>query len=516
MQSHPKPSKDGSPLERAAVDYAKNNWFIFPVKPKDKTPITSHGLKDATNKVDVVRDWWQRWPDANIGLNCGKSGMVAIDLDKHGEYDGLAEWEALQSRFGLRLRTSTSLTGGGGRHLLFKAPNDVHIKNSAGKLSPGIDVRAEGGYIVLPPSIHPSGNPYAWDNATTGIETLPDPLIDILTTEPDPWQVFTLADAQKPRPPLVWVVDGVLTTGSLSIWYGAPGTLKSMLLAELCVCVSAGKPWLVAPVGGGGFATRAAGAMWLDFDNGQRRTHERFAALARSHGVPTRAPLSYVSMPEPRLDAGDTESMRALANRIITRDVSLVVIDNLGVVSGDSDENSADMQKPMGGLRWLAETTGAAVVVLHHQRKANGLNSRSGETLRGHGSIEASIDLGMLVSRDGSNITLSATKVRGVAIKNFGATFSFENDPYHELLTARFWPFNPEEEDEEDGEQTEASITAEIKRFGPISANQTYDRLGGNRAKVLDLIRQMVKSGKIGQRQGARGMLLYVSEDIRQ
>lgn len=514
--NHSQTASKPTALALAAEQYAKNNWYVFPVKPKDKVPITSHGLKDATNKVDTVREWWARYPDANIGLNCGKSGMVAVDLDKRGEYDGLQEWDELQHRFGLSLSTSTSLTGGGGRHLLFKAPEGVSIKNSAGKLAPGIDVRAEGGYIVLPPSIHPSGNPYAWDNAATSIEPLPESIIDILTTEPDPWQVFTLADAQKPRPPLVWVVDGVLTTGSLSIWYGAPGTLKSMLLAELCVCVAAGKPWLVAPVGGGGFVTRASGAMWLDFDNGQRRTHERFSALARAHGVPTRAPLSYVSMPEPRLDAGDTDSMHALANRIITRDISLVVIDNLGVVSGDSDENSADMQKPMSGLRWLAETTGAAIVVLHHQRKSNGLNSRSGETLRGHGSIEASIDLGMLISRDGPNITLSATKVRGPSVKTFGASFSFENDPQHELLTARFWPFNPEEEEDEDGEQTEASITTEIKKFGPISANQVYDRLGGNRAKVLDLIRQMVKSGKIGQRQGARGMLLYVSEDTRQ
>lgn len=494
-----------SNLAEHAETYAKAGWYIFPVKPRDKTPITPHGLKDASNKIDVVRQWWAKWPEANIGLNCGKSGMVVVDLDKRGEYDGLAEWQDIQDRNNIHPKTSTSLTGGGGRHLLFKSPDGVSIKNSAGKIAPGIDVRAEGGYIVLPPSIHPSGKPYAWEETTSTIEILPAPIIEILTTEPDPWKIYTLKDAEKPREPLVWVVDGIISAGSLSIWYGAPGTLKSMILADLSVCVASGSRWLVDQRGGGGYGVARGPVMWLDFDNGQRRTHERFGALARAHKVPNTAPLYYVSMPEPRLDAGDTESMRMLANRIIANDITLAVIDNLGVVSGSSDENSADMQRPMGGLRWLAETTGAAIIVLHHQRKvSNGTTgARAGETLRGHGSIEAALDLAMLVSRDGTNIILSATKVRGPSVTQFGAEFSFENDSQHELQTARFWPYDPTAQDAEDLANLESNIIDYLKKNPGDSANAVYGDVGGNKQKVLDVIRTMERDGKISRRPGS-------------
>jgi len=490
-----------SQLGEYAETYAKNGWYVFPVKPRDKTPLTSHGLKDASNNIGVVRQWWAKWPEANIGLNCGKSGMVVVDLDKRGEYDGLQEWDNI----GVKVSTSTSLTGGGGRHMMFKAPAGVSIKNSAGKLAPGIDIRAEGGYVVLPPSIHPSGKSYAWESTTTTIEILPDAITQILTTEPDPWKVYTLADAALPRPPLVWVVDGIIPSGSLSIWYGSPGTLKSMILADLSVCVASGKTWLTSPKGEGGYATTRGGVMWLDFDNGQRRTHERFGALARAHSATAADPLYYVSMPEPGLDAGDTESMHALANRIILRDISMVVIDNLGVISGNSDENSADMQKPMGGLRWLAETTGAAVIVLHHQRKmaAGTTSARAGETLRGHGSIEAKIDLGILVSRDGTNIILSATKVRGVSVPSFGAEFTFENDPQHELLTARFWPHDPAEQDAEELADLERSVLDYLKKNPGDSATAVYGDVGGNRQKVFDVIRTMERDGKISRRPGS-------------
>jgi len=499
-------------LGQHAEEYAKAGWYVFPLRPRDKTPLTAHGLKDATTKIDVVRRWWSQTPQANIGLNCGKSGLVVIDLDKRGEHDGCREWAALLQQHGLSIETSVSLTGGGGQHLIFKSPDGLSIKNSAGRLAPGIDVRAEGGYIVLPPSIHPSGQPYAWQNGTHTIEPLPAPVVDILIHEPDPWQTFTLRDAFAPREPLTWIVEGLVSAGSLSIWYGAPGTLKSMLLSDMAVSVAAGYRWLTKtaqPLTG--LITHPGAVMWLDFDNGQRRTHERFAALARARNLPDSIPLYYYSMPQPILAAGETESIRALAARIVDRDVRLVVIDNLLAISGGVDENSADMQTPMSALRWLAET-GTAIIVIHHQRKTNGFNTRAGETLRGHGSIEAALDVSLLLTRDAETVTATATKTRGPSIQPFCAKFTFENDAAHELNTARFWPVDVEAEAAAEENQTEQDIIAELKRYGPLSANQTYDKVGGNRSQVLDMIRQMVKSGKIGQKQGARGFLIYALE----
>jgi len=499
-------------LATAAEEYARNGWSVFPLKPRDKTPLsalTPHGVKDASSNVNQIRSWWAREPNANIGLNCGKSGIVVVDLDKRDKYDGLAEWQDLMTRNHLELHTSTSQTGGGGRHLLFKAPVGTTIKNSAGQLAPGIDVRGDGGYIVLPPSIHPTGTPYAWVEGATTIAPLPDVVVDILSREPDPWQAYTLRDAFAPREPLVWVVDNIISAGSLNIWYGSPGTLKSMLLTDLAVCVATGARWLSRPdEPHSGIETTPAGVMWLDFDNGQRRTHERFAALARARKLNDAAPITYYSMPRPKLAAGDADSIHALLARMINRNVGLVIIDNLGKVAGDADENSADMQKPMDGLRHLAET-GYAVVVIHHQRKSNGVNVRAGETLRGHGSIEAALDLAMLVTREDETVTITPTKTRGQNIKEFKANFAFENDEHHELVTARFWPAPGEaEEKAQEQKSLRDNILETIGKFQPMSANDIYEAVGGNRNHVLDVLRQMNLERLIAKKAGPRGTFL--------
>lgn len=481
---------------------------MFPLKPRAKTPLTAHGFKDATTNIDTIRAWWAKAPTANIGLNCGKSGLVVVDLDKRGDHDGLQEWDTLTDKNHLSIHTSVSLTGGGGRHLLFKAPAGVEIKNSAGKLAPGIDIRGEGGYIVLPPSIHPSGKPYSWADTSSTIEILPQPVIDILTYEPDPWQIFTLRDAFAPREPLEWIVKGIISAGSLNIFYGPPGALKSMVLADLAVCVASGQRWLAAPNDkDSGIATLPSAVMWLDFDNGQRRTHERFAALARARKLNDATPIYYASMPEPTLTAGDTESIRGLAARLIDRNIGLVIIDNLGVIAGDADENSAEMQQPMAGLRWLAET-GPAVIVLHHQRKSNGLTTRKGEGLRGHGSIEAKIDLSIEITRDGELITLDPAKERGPKVKPLTATFAFENDANDELVTARFWPVDTEAEKVEEQKNMRDNIL-EIVRIGqPISANEIYKQVGGNRNQVLDVLRQMNLERQLAKKANPRGGFL--------
>lgn len=502
-----------SPLGRAALDYARTGWAVFPCKPRGKEPLTRNGLKDATTNLDVIRRWWLTEPAANIGLNCGKSGLMVIDLDKRADADGLQEWDKLLAEYQLESHTATSRTGGGGRHLLFRVPDGVTVKNSASKLAPGIDVRGDGGYIVLPPSVHPAGPTYCWE-AQTEIEPAPEFVIRLLTTEPDPWRIYTLKDACQPRPPLVWVVDGLLAEGTLSIWYGAPGSLKSMLLADLAVCVAGGRHWLQSDKRLGGVRTTRSGVLWVDFDNGERRTHERFQAISQAHNVPASTPLYYVSMPDPYLDAGDTAAMSALAQRVVDRDVRLVVIDNLGVVSGVAEENTADMVRPMKGLRWLANTTGATVCVLHHQRKNTGLNARAGEALRGHSSIEAAIDQAILVQRDDLNVTIASTKDRGLRVQPMGALFDYENDAHHELLRAQFLhadPLTEETEEKSRRQQIEADALAYIKKFPNVTATQVYNEIGGNKKMVLDVLREMRLAGKLAEKQGG-GMtrLLFV------
>lgn len=130
----------------------------------------------------------------------------------------------------------------------------------------------------------------------------------------DGWQAYTLADAYQPRPPIEYVIQTILPRASLSCVYGAPGSLKSMILADMAVCVASGQMWLKALPGEAftGFKTTQAPVMWIDFDNGKRRTDERFDALGKSRSLPDTTPLTYFSIPSPWLDASNQDAIADL------------------------------------------------------------------------------------------------------------------------------------------------------------------------------------------------------------
>ena len=125
---------------------------------------------------------------------------------------------------------------------------------------------------------------------------------------------------------------------SLSVVYGASGSLKSMLLADAMANVVKGRSWL-------GREVIKAPALWVDFDNGKRRTHERMEAIARHLDLPEDAPFYYVSMPHPPLDAGNQDSIAELQNRIESKGIKLLIIDNLKLISPNQDENSDGWQR---------------------------------------------------------------------------------------------------------------------------------------------------------------------------
>lgn len=148
-----------SELLAAAIGYLERGWAVLPVAPRGKVPLTRHGLKDATTDRDQVERWWRRAPQANIGVATGPpSGLLVVDLD--GE-EGLGSWARLEARHGVTL-TLEAATGGGGVHLVYGYPAGVGLGNSAGRLGGGVDTRGRGGYIIAPPSVHPSGRRYTW------------------------------------------------------------------------------------------------------------------------------------------------------------------------------------------------------------------------------------------------------------------------------------------------------------------------------------------------------------------
>lgn len=166
----------------AALIYASWGWHIHPLRPGDKRPLLADWPRRATTDPARIRRWWQRWPRANIGLACGPSGLLAVDLDVKNGVDGLAAWEALAAELGIgEAGTPASDTPSGGRHLLFALAEGTPAGNTAGRLAPGIDTRGDGGYIVLPPSRlrGPDGGAsraWAWRSEAHPRDCRPQPL----------------------------------------------------------------------------------------------------------------------------------------------------------------------------------------------------------------------------------------------------------------------------------------------------------------------------------------------------
>jgi hypothetical protein len=162
---------------KAALALARNGKPVFPCRPGGKEPLTKRGHIDATTDPRRIHMWWKRWPEANIGVPTGRrSGVLALDVDpdKGGE-ESLA---LLQDSHGTLPLTRTHSTGSGGTHYLFKYPEGSGIRNSASKLAEGLDIRGEGGYIIVPPSR--TTQPYEVLDALP-LAAPPECLLEILT-----------------------------------------------------------------------------------------------------------------------------------------------------------------------------------------------------------------------------------------------------------------------------------------------------------------------------------------------
>jgi putative DNA primase/helicase len=182
----------------SALSYARRGLLVFPIQwmtsvgcscrksacgHPAKHPLTANGFLDATKDESAIREWWKRWPEGNIAVDCGRSGLVVVDVDPRNGGD--ETWASLVAEYGSVLTdTVTTLTPSGGAHFHFKAPDSVAIQSGSGKLGPGVDVKATGGYVLLPPSNHVLGT-YAFEIGSgygeREIAPLPEPLLHLLT-----------------------------------------------------------------------------------------------------------------------------------------------------------------------------------------------------------------------------------------------------------------------------------------------------------------------------------------------
>lgn len=222
-------------LLRAAIRLTERGFHIFPVHSVragaicscgsphcgrvGKHPRTRNGLKDATTDPKQIVQWWTEWPDANIGLVPWLSGHVVLDIDpRNGGTESLAE---LETKYGTLPDTARVFTGGGGLHIYFSLPTGIDRVPSR-LLRNGVELKAQGTYVLAPPSSHLSvwlnaapeqcGPGYCWDAA------LGDHMVDApywMVEAPPPGKVYD----KKGRPP----IEGVL--GAAFVHAGMAGRM---------------------------------------------------------------------------------------------------------------------------------------------------------------------------------------------------------------------------------------------------------------------------------------------------
>jgi hypothetical protein len=176
-------------LEQLPLEYAVRDKIpVFPCiasGPRRKHPHTPRGFHDASVDPAIIAAWWRLWPNALIGMPTGRvSRRWVLDIDvKRREangFDSLADLghSALPE-------TPMAHTSSGGLHVYFDA-GERELKNSAGTLGPGLDVRGDGGYVIVPSS----GSGYFWDPQwnfrTVGPARAPDWLWTVKLSRPAP------------------------------------------------------------------------------------------------------------------------------------------------------------------------------------------------------------------------------------------------------------------------------------------------------------------------------------------
>lgn len=236
------------------------------------------------------------------------------------------------------------------------------------------------------------------------------------STERPRWIVRTAADALAPQPPVEYVLKGLITAGSVNLFYGPPGSKKTYAMIAQAVCVASGLPWVE-------FGVEPRKVLIIDEESGERRLLRRLGEALRGEELGPETHVSFVSLAGFKLDnPNDVELLRTL---IISEGAGLVVIDALADIMTGDENSKQDTQPIFTALRKIAEETNAAIIVIHHSNKAGGY--------RGSSAIMGAVDLMVQVeSETGKNIiTFKSEKARDELPQEWSAVATWIKDEEH-------------------------------------------------------------------------------------
>jgi DNA-binding MarR family transcriptional regulator len=235
------------------------------------------------------------------------------------------------------------------------------------------------------------------------------------------FKVFWANKSFEKSEPLDFLVDGLITRGSVNLFVGEGGSKKTWTTLDLAVCAALGRDWLNFPV-------QQTTVLFVDEESGERRLNRRLYETLRGHGVEnaSEVPIALTSLN--MLNLRDTDDVTKLHMLVNQTGAGLVIIDALADVSAGADENSVkDMQPLFMNLRKIAEMTKAAIIVIHHSNRNGGY--------RGSSALKGAVDLMLMVDSkaDTQYINFKTEKARDIDSKSFTSLSHFD------ILNEKFW-----------------------------------------------------------------------------
>lgn len=200
-----------------ALSYARLGWPVFPVQQNGKAPAVSGGFQTATLDESQINLWWKKNPDYNIGVATGK-GLFVVDLDCKKDVDGLQFLHDWESQHSMLPQTVMSRTPSGGKHLFYQSDSTIRCKVG---IYPGVDIRGDGGYVVVPPS-KIDGKEYSWESppgistvaeANSTVFTFLNPVPDSIGKTPDPFLMPEIVEEGKRTDTLMKMLGSMQAKG---------------------------------------------------------------------------------------------------------------------------------------------------------------------------------------------------------------------------------------------------------------------------------------------------------------